>query len=75
MKKLYNIISDNGDGSQCINWTFDYSLVDELLQQQENNIMSDYWQSGDGLQWSWLNVPDECTYESLGIHAMNKEEL
>ena len=67
MKKLYNIISDNGDGSQSIHWTFDYSVIEKLIELQDTDELGDHWQSGDGLQWSWLTVPDECTYENLNI--------
>lgn len=64
-KKLYLIITDSGDGSQGIQYTFDSELVNVMDQNQEQ--LSDSYQSGDGLQVKTLNVPMECTYESLGI--------
>lgn len=64
-KKLFIVITDSGDGSNGLNYTFDVDLIDWLENNQDSLI--DSYQSGDGLQVRSLNVPIECTYESLGI--------
>ncbi|WCO82021.1 von Willebrand factor type A domain protein [Pseudomonas phage vB_PpS_SYP] len=64
-KKLFIVITDAGDGSNGLQYTFDVELIDWLENNQDS--LGDSYQSGDGLQVRSLNVPVECTYESLGI--------
>lgn len=64
-KTLFIVITDSGDGSNGLQYTFDAELVDLLEENQDR--LGDSYQSGDGLQVRSLNVPVECTYESLGI--------
>lgn len=71
-KPLYIIITDSGDGSQGLSYTFDSALVYEMDRRQDE--LDDYYQSGDGLQVSFLTVPTESTYESLGISQYSVQE-
>lgn len=64
-KTLFIVITDSGDGSNGLHYTFDAELISLLDENQDQ--LGDSYQSGDGLQVRTLNVPDECTYESLGI--------
>lgn len=64
-KTLYLIITDCGDGSNSIHYTFDNKLIDKMDDRQDE--LDDSYQSGDGLQVSELTVPIDSTYESLGI--------
>jgi hypothetical protein len=64
-KTLFMIITDSGDGSNGIGYTFDADLIS--LMEDNQDELGDSYQSGDGLQVRRLQVPDECTYESLGI--------
>lgn len=68
MKILYVVLSNNGDGSSSPKFTFDKDVIEELREQEENqSIDYERWVGGDGLNLSVLNVPDECTYENMGI--------
>jgi len=67
MKKLYLVISDNGDGSQSIRMTLDDAVIEHLYQMEDDGELDDCYQSGDGLQVSSVTIPDECTLETLGI--------
>lgn len=64
-KTLFLVITDSGDGSNGLGYTFDAELIGWMEDNQEN--LGDSYQSGDGLQVRTLKVPVECTYESLGI--------
>lgn len=64
-KTLFMIITDSGDGSNGLGYTFDADLIS--LMEDNQDELGDSYQSGDGLQVRRLQVPDECTYESLGI--------
>ncbi|UOL48530.1 von Willebrand like protein [Pseudomonas phage Kremar] len=64
-KTLFMIITDSGDGSNGLGYTFDADLIS--LMEDNQDELGDSYQSGDGLQVRSLQVPDECTYESLGI--------
>lgn len=67
MKTLYLLTSDGGDGSRSIHYTFDGAFVQRL---DDNSDQADYdalGMDGDGFGYDTLTVPDECTYESLGI--------
>lgn len=64
-KTLFIVITDSGDGSNGLQYTFDAELISWLDENQDS--LGDSYQSGDGLQVRTLNVPVECTYESLGI--------
>ena len=64
-KTLFMVITDSGDGSNGLQYTFDTELINWLDENQDS--LGDSYQSGDGLQVRELQVPVECTYESLGI--------
>ncbi|CUR44281.1 von Willebrand factor type A domain protein [Pseudomonas phage VCM] len=64
-KTLFIVITDSGDGSNGLGYTFDADLIS--LMEDNQDELGDSYQSGDGLQVRHLQVPDECTYESLGI--------
>lgn len=65
-KNLYIIITDSGDGSNSLSYTLDESLVNEMCDREEE--LDDSYQSGDGLQIQKILVPDDATYDSLGIN-------
>lgn len=64
-KTLSIVITDSGDGSNGLHYTFDDELIGLLDENQDQ--LDDSYQSGDGLQVRSLKVPVGCTYESLGI--------
>lgn len=64
-KTLFIVITDSGDGSNGLGYTFDADLISMMKDHQKQ--LGDSYQSGDGLQVRRLQVPEECTYESLGI--------
>lgn len=77
-KKLYVLISDGGDGSYSANYTFSTELIQKLekaadadLMDYENGIGCD----GDGFHYDTLSVPEDCTYESLGIRHPIAEDF
>lgn len=68
--KLYILISNNGDGSSSVQFTLDYSVIEKMEKDyDESNPEFDYerWADGDGFHYKTINVPDDSTYESLGI--------
>jgi hypothetical protein len=69
--KLYILMSDGGDGSYYPRFTLNEALIDKLqkaydhrLMTYENGIGCD----GDGFHYEYIEVPDNSTYESLGIN-------
>ncbi|MND47884.1 hypothetical protein D3C80_387890 [compost metagenome] len=72
-KPLYVLISDGGDGSHYPRYTFNTDLINKLQRAEESGAM-DYENGigvdGDGFHYSIINVPDECTAESLGIRVI-----
>ena len=77
-KPLYILISDGGDGSYSLNYTFNAELIakmqkayDDDLMDHENGIGVD----GDGFHYTKLNVPIECTAESMGIHYLIDDDF
>lgn len=65
MKTLYILIGNGGDGSYYPQYTFNSEFV-RKLEEMDSEDFSD----GDGFHYDTLNVPDECTLESLGITDM-----
>ena len=74
MKTLYIIIGDAGDGSNFLRYTFSQSALNYLVEKDADGELDERYQSGDGLQVRSLTVPDECTYETLGIHTFQTLE-
>jgi len=66
-KTLFMLISDGGDGSQSIAFSFDAELVGLMEDDVDFAVIGENWMSGDGLQVTTIQVPDECTMESMGI--------
>lgn len=66
-KTLFLLISDGGDGSQSIAFSFDAELVGLMQDDTDFNVIGENWMSGDGLQVTTMQVPVECTMESLGV--------
>lgn len=69
-KPLYILTSDGGDGSYYPKFTLNGDLIlkmraayDADLMTYENGIGCD----GDGFHYATIQVPDDATYESLGI--------
>lgn len=69
MKNLYVISRDCGDGSNSVNYTFDAELISKLEEMANNDELryDSGLLDGDGFHYDVLTVPDDCTYESLGI--------
>lgn len=75
-KPLYVLISDGGDGSYYPHYTFNTELIEKLEKAADEDKM-DYDNGigcdGDGFHYETLNVPVECTAESLGISVMDDD--
>ena len=69
MKKLFVLISDEGDGSYYPHSTFNEEWIErqqevyDLDELEYNSIGCD----GDGFHYTVLTVPDECTLQSLSV--------
>ena len=70
MKKLYILVNNCGDGSYSLCYTRDSDMIDRMQEAYDNGDV-DYeftpGVDGDGFNYKILTIPDECTYESLGI--------
>ena len=66
MKNLYIAISDSGDGSQALFFSFDAELIDRMYDADYDQI-GENWMSGDGFQYETIKVPEYTTMEDLGI--------
>ena len=69
MKPLYILISDSGDGSYSLCYTMDGEMISRM-QEAHDNYELDEWVPGvddDTFNYRTLTIPDECTYQSLGI--------
>lgn len=68
-KKLFVLVQDNCDGSYSTVFTMNEEWI-KLQQEKYDNDELDYDSvgcDGDGFHYKVLNVPDECTLQSLGI--------
>jgi len=68
-KKLFVLISNNGDGSSSAQYTFNAEWIKKKEAAYHNGEF-DYDSlgcDGDGFHYDELTVPDECTLASLGI--------
>lgn len=66
-KKLFILVMDCGDGSYIPCFTFNEEWIKER-DDSEAMIGSDYiGYDGDGFHYTVLNVPVECTLESLDV--------
>ena len=74
-KKLFVLVGNCGDGSFYPQYTFDEKFID-VMQEADNNGTLDYESVGcdaDGFHYDIIYVPEECTYESLGISDCSYE--
>jgi len=62
MKTLYILVGNGGDGSYYPQYTFNAEFI-RKLEEMDTDDFSD----GDGFHYDTLNVPDECTLDSLGV--------
>lgn len=70
MKKLYILTENMGDGSNSLNFSLDRNIVDQWQAAADNDLLdyTDPGMDGDGFGYTTLTVPDDTTYESLGLH-------
>lgn len=70
-KKLFVIIKNCGDGSSTAVYTFNEKWVNAFETRVDADDIEEWefeqWVDGDGFHYDVLNVPEECTLESLGI--------
>jgi hypothetical protein len=69
-KSLFVLISDGGDGSYYPRFTLNVDLVVKLQAAYDANLMTyenGIGCDGDGFHYAAIQVPDDATYESLGI--------
>ena len=56
-KRVYFVISDNGDGSNAINWVLDYEVIEKMRELAESG--DSQYSSGEGLQEYSLEFPED----------------
>lgn len=68
-KKLFVLIQDCGDGSYSTHYTFNKAFIAKMHEKDERGELEYNSLGCDGARFHYdtLNVPDECTLESLGI--------
>ena len=64
-KKLFILTSDAGDGSYHPVFTFNEAWIEK--RDNEDGEYGDLGVDGDGFHYTTINVPVECTLESLGV--------
>lgn len=65
MQQVHYIIRDNGDGSQSVEWYKGSDFTaDELIEAADNDKYDSY-QSGDGVQLTTLEFPDNFNLEDI----------
>lgn len=66
-KTLFILISDGGDGSQGLHYSFDAELVARMEDDHNFDVIGENYMSGDGLQVNKLQVPIDYSMEDLGV--------
>lgn len=68
-KKLFVLVQDCGDGSYSPRFTMNEEWIKNQQEKYDNGDLEydDIGVDGDGFHYRVLNVPDECTLESLGV--------
>lgn len=68
-KTLFVLVGSGGDGSYHTRYTFDAEWIAARQQAYDNGELDEEAAGcdGDGFHYKELQVPVECTYESLGI--------
>ncbi len=69
MKKLYGLISDNGDSSSSVRWYTNKTLVNHLLKNDET------YYANEGSPAVTLNLPDDFNLNTLGIFYIDNQSL
>lgn len=76
MKKLYILVSNNGDGSSSVRATFDEKLIEEMENKYDSEELDfERWTDGDGFHYSTWSVPDECSPKSMGFYPLKREDV
>jgi hypothetical protein len=68
-KTLYVLVSNGGDGSYYPHYTFNAEFIQKMDDANDAGTL-DYESlgcDGDGFHYDTIQVPDECTLESMGI--------
>ena len=77
MKKIYTVISDNGDGSSSILWVLDEKVLDKMEKLASDG--DERYASGDGLQVNTLWFPEEFNLRAWiamnGIDIKTREDM
>jgi len=71
-KKLFVIITNSGDGSSNVQYTFNEEYINKLQDMYDNDAKEfdyEYLSDGDGFHYYVLTLPINCTMESLGIYS------
>ncbi len=56
-KRVYFVISDNGDGSNAINWVLDYEVIEKMRELADSG--DSQYSSSEGLQEYSLEFPED----------------
>lgn len=75
-KTLYILINDGGDGSYNNSFTLSKEWIDAQKEKYDNDELEhgETGVDGDGFHYSEIQVPDDATYESLGIFVYGTAE-
>lgn len=68
-KKLFILVQDCGDGSFSPRYTMNETWIANQQEKYDNGELEydSIGCDGDGFHFDTLEVPDECTLNSLGI--------
>jgi hypothetical protein len=75
-KPLYLLVSDCGDGSYFVQFSMSTEWIKKQQELYDNDEL-DYDSAGvdgDGFSYNVLQVPVDCTSESLGITLLEEDE-
>lgn len=74
MKTLYIMVTDGGDGSYSLTYSLEPDAIAAYEKRYENDELEsgDTGVDGDGFHYDTLTVPDDATYESLGISEYSR---
>jgi hypothetical protein len=76
-KTLYVLVQDGGDSSYSVCYTMDPEVIEQRRVAYNNDELEhgEPGVDGDGFHFSTINVPEDATYESLGISEWPKRKL
>jgi len=75
-KPLYVLTSDGGDGSSYPRYSLNSELIDKLQKAYDLDLMcydNGIGVDGDGFHYDVIQVPVECTAESLQISVLDDD--